>query len=351
MKIKTLIFLLAIAFVMADQLPATSCDVGCPPPKYEPPCCDEQGAYKYFASVSYLYWQPLQENMILGVVSDNANALDLVNGNEVDLDFKYKPGFKICLGMDLDYDGWDTSLEYTWFRATADVQVNLDPNNIPKKLFPAWQIPSFLNPQYNFGSEKWTLQMHLIDWDLARMHAIGPRLCFKPFIGLRFAIIDQDLDIDYVNTNPADFFIFPSTHIDLSSDSWGIGPRVGLFTNWVLGKGWRLYGNGGLDILYTQYDLESEQNTEVAVANRIIVNHDNANYLRTHLDLNLGFGWGRGFSCDRYYVDLSADYGVQVFFDQNMLRTAVSAQSIGRSFLPNGNLYVHGLIVNLRVGF
>jgi len=307
--------------------------------------------YDFVTKVSFLYWQPIQETMSLGVVSDSSAANDLINGDVIDLDFKYKPGFKVGIGMRFDYGLWDTFLAYTWLRGTQEASVFIDPNNLFKGLFPAWEIPSFLNPRYNKGLEKWTLQLHFIDWDLARSYAVGTKLCLRPFIGLRAAIIDQDLHVDYENENPVNIALFPSTHVDISSDSWGVGPRLGLCTNWEVGRGWRLFGDGEFDILFTQYDINSKQKSDIAVANRFIVRQDDANFLRTHLGLSLGLGWGRYFSCEKYHVDLSADYGFQVFFDQNMLRRGQNAQAIGSSFIPEGNLYLHGLTTSLRFGF
>ncbi len=353
-------FLLATSFVAGQETQDTLQEQTIPVTEeemtmmagYNASCRIEvQNPYDFFASVSFTYWQPIQENMELGVVNDSSNALDLVNGDEIDLDHKYKPGFKIAIGMNLDYDKWDTVIAYTWFRGTEKAKVSLNPNDPLIALLPAWQIPDFLNPQYDSGSEEWKLEMDLIDWDLRRKYHVGQELCFHYFIGLRCALIRQDLDVDYINRNPANFFIWPSTHIDKTSRSWGLGPRMGLFSDWNLGKGFRLYGNGEFDLLFTQYDLKSTQKSEVAVPNRYIVEKDNSNYLRAHTELCLGLGWGSYFQCERYYFDLSADYGFQAFFDQNMLRVPVDTQSVGRSVLPNGNLYMHGLTITVRFDF
>ncbi|MBI5273579.1 MAG: hypothetical protein HY860_00815 [Chlamydiales bacterium] len=360
-KSSLITFLFATAIVTGQETPSTlqQQDAEMPMteentmvPGYNASCrINVQRSYDFFISGSFTYWQPIQENMKLGVISNTTNPLDLVNGDEVDLDFDYKPGFKVGLGMNFDYDKWDTFIEYTWFRGTEQVDVNLDPNNTQVNLLPAWQIPNFLNPEYNIGSEKWKLRMDLIDWDLARCYNVGTELCFHPFLGLRGAIINQSIRVDYINITPSDLATWPSTFIHQTSDSWGIGPRVGLSLNWNLGKGFRLYGNGEMDILFTQYDLKSTQTSAVTVANRYIVNQNNANYLREHAELDLGLGWGTYFLSNQYHIDFSADYGFQVFFDQNMFRSIASAQAVGKSTMPNGNLYIQGLTVSVRFDF
>jgi hypothetical protein len=318
----------------------------------ETPCRTHiKEGHDVFVTASFTYWQPTQENMKLGVVSNSEAPLDIVNGKEIDLNFKYKPGFKVGIGSNFCYGKWDTILQYTWFRGTEKVSKSLDLSNNNINLFPAWQIPNFLNPEYKYGSEKWKLRMDLIDWDLGRSFSAGTKLCLRPFVGLRGAIIDQKVDVSYVNTTASYLLIWPSTFVEQKSNSWGIGPRTGLTSNWKLGKGFRLYGTGEVDVLFTQYDLKSEQTSAVSFANRYLVKQNNANYLRTHLELDLGFGWGSYFASDKAHVDLSADYGFQVFFDQNMFRTFASAQAVGKSTLPNGNLYIQGLTATLRFDF
>ncbi|MBI2743582.1 MAG: hypothetical protein HYX48_06670 [Chlamydiales bacterium] len=342
--------LLATSLVLGDQsgsgVKDTKMQTG-----YNSPCrISVDRPYDFFLSGSFIYWQPIQENMQLGVVSKTSSQ-DLVNGHEIDLDFDYKPGFKVGLGMNFSRDNWDTFIEYTWFRATEHVRKKLNPNNTQTTLLPAWQIPDFLNPKYSSGSEKWKLRMDLIDWDLAKSYKIGTKLCLRPFFGVRAALIDQKVKVDYVNVTSSALLISPSTSIRQSSDSWGVGPRAGLSSHWKFCKNFRLFSSGEVDILFTQYDLKSSQTGDPTVANRYIVKKNDANYLRTHLELNLGLGWGSYFASDRYHVDLSAGYGFQVFFDQNMFRNTSNTDAVGKGTWPNGNLYIQGLTTSLRFDF
>ena len=308
-------------------------------------------SYDFFISGSFTYWRPSQDNMALGAVSDNSGDLDLVNAKIKNLDFDYKPGFKVGIGMNFDYDEWDSFIQYTWFRGTEHASKDLDSDDPSTVLLPAWQSPSFLNPQYNSGSEKWTLNLDLLDWDLARSYHVGKRLCFRSFLGLRAAWIHQKVHVEYVNKNLAMAAIWPSTEVSQKADSWAIGPRMGLSSNWDLTGGWRLFGDVEFDILCTHYDLESTQTSDVSTPNRYLVDDDDANYLRMHTELNFGFGWGTYFCSNKYYIDLSAGYGFQVFFDQNMFLSTVSNTAFGKNIAPNGNLYMQGLTASLRFDF
>jgi hypothetical protein len=80
-----------------------------------------------------------------------------------------------------------------------------------------------------------------------------------------------------------------------------------------------------------------------------VIISDRIRSLRGHLDFEIGWGWG---SClNDWHVDLSATYGFQVFFDQNMLRHWTSPTNFGVSFAPFGNLYIQGLNESLRLDF
>ncbi len=312
--------------------------------------CD---SYDFYFTGSFIYWQPIQENMELGLVSDNSADLDLVNGKMVDLDFKFKPGFKVGVGLVFDYDNWDTYLQYTWFRGTHDITSSLDQANDNLTLWPAWQIvPGVLQPRYKQGKESWKLRMDIIDWDLARSYYVGTKLTFRPFFGLRAAWIQQHVRIDYRNFASNFLAIWPTTHVFQRSNSFGIGPRAGIMSNWLLGRGFRIYANGEADILYTWYSkLRAHQESDVSTASHYTIRDNDSEYLRAHMEMLIGLGWGTYFRNNSWHMDLSADYGFQVFFDQNMFRNFTGDQNVGKSHSPNGNLYVQGLTITLRFDF
>lgn len=307
--------------------------------------------YDLYLSASFTYWEAIQENMSLGLVSNPTAPLDLVNGDDKPMDFGYKPGFKVRAGMQFKYDNWETFFTYTWFRGKERTSVSLDPNNITRNLLPAWEIPNFLNPLYHNGKQSWTLRMDLFDWVLARSNSIGKALCLNYFMGLRGALIRQHLAVHYTNTNPSYLLLWPSTVVRQKTTSWGIGPEIGITSKWDVGKGLYLQALGMVDLIFTQYDLKKTERTDQNVANRYQIESKDFDCLRAHTELNLGLGWGTGLFTNRYHIDLLAEYGFQAFFDQNMFIDTASTQMAGKNIYPNGNLYLHGLTVTARFDF
>jgi len=292
--------------------------------------------------------------MELGIVTDTTDSLYSVHGHEVNLNTHYKPGFKVGLGMNFPNDNWDTALDYTWFRSNQKKSVSLVVDG-PEVLLPAWLIPDVTSPSYFEGREEWRLHMDLLDW------AIGKKCCcssvsFYPFLGARAAWIRQNIEADYLDESTHNLFQ-SNISVTQRSHSWGVGLRSGLNANWMVGNHFRFYGEGSGDILYTQYTnqrLHQEGSTAAGVLSTgslFTVRQKNANYLRSHLDLELGFGWGTGFCDSCWHVDFTAGYGFQVFFDQNMFRNYVDNRNFAKSIAPNGNLYIHGLTTTLQLDF
>lgn len=319
---------------------------------------DVRGAWDFYATGSFIYWQPRQENLELGQTTQITTVGSTVTtlNHIINMEFEYKPGFKVGLGMNFDHDNWDAYGEYTWLHGSH----NQSSNGPASPSANAYLVANLPNPdvqgdtKYTDVSQKWRLNMDFADVELARSYYVGSKLSFRPFFGARGAWIRQSLDADYTNPTSASIGNNDNLGARYRTHSWGVGPRAGLYTNWMLGQGFRLYGDGFADILYTRYKIRT-RDFKVLKSNGTIEetnNHQNkVDYLRTHIDLEMGIGWGSYFDNNNWHIDLLAGYGFQVFFDQNMFRRYVDDVSAGASIAPNGNLYVHGLTTTLRLDF
>ena len=306
----------------------------------------------YFTG-SFTYWQASQDNMELGFVSDSSDPDYAMKGSFVNMDFDYKPGFQVGAGVSFLPDNWDLYAEYTWFRGTNHKKKDLQVGNFLETLFPTWQAASFTAPQYYEGSESWTLHMDLADLRLGRDFFVGKCLTFHPFIGLRAPFIRQQVAVTYSELTTA-----PSvdTYLDQMSHSWGVGPSLGTSLDWLLGKGFKLYGKGDVDVVYTEYTTlsfkqKSVESGEIIDYTGLSYLQKNLNTVRSHIDLALGFEWGTYIAKKGAHISLAADYGFQVFFNQNMFRTFIDSLTLAKSTSSNGNLYIQGLTATLRADF
>lgn len=369
---KTGLWVVASVAAISSVFAQTSNKCPCPAPEPKcPPCnvpvaptmaaynaparVDVCGSWDVFASASFTYWQPVQDNMELGVVNDTAVSGTGFNGNVINSNFDYKPGFKVGLGMNFDLDNWDTFLEYTWFRGAHNTSSSQAAGGT-STIYSLWGAPSGVGgDDFYAASQRWKLHMDFLDWQLGRHYFVGTKLTFRPFFAARAAWIRQNLSATYSDASAAATTPGSSYDVSKKSHSWAIGPRAGLCTNWMVGEGFRLYGNGAGDILFTQYTRLSSSEVAVSAAgvagDTFAVHQRKLNTLRTHLELELGLGWGSYFDNNNWHVDLSAGYGFQAFFDQNMFRHFTDDTNTVTSNVPNGNLYVHGLTATARFDF
>lgn len=301
---------------------------------------DVRGSWDLYLTASYIFWQPTEENLELGIANASpANALP-INGNVAAINFKYKSGLKVSLGIFTDADNWDGLAEYTWLVGRDTTQVN-------GSLLPFWGHPANIPTDITSGKSLWRVRFDILDFNFGRSCYIGTLLTFRPFFGVRSAWIHQKYDVSYTPATSSTY------QINNTTSSWSVGPETGLDMNWLLGAGCRLIGKAEADLVFTRYTLSVKEQDSTTPSGPLAVNlqEQELSYLRPHLDLEMGFGWGTYFSNHNYHIDLLAAYGFQVFWNQNMFRQFVDDVAVGKSYVPNGDLYVQGLTVTARFDF
>jgi hypothetical protein len=352
------------------------CPQPCPPTQVCPqdPCCPTwptpvlNAAYNYpariqtrcpwdfYADATFIYWQPIQENMELGLSDATVSPATAVNANVINMSFDYKPGFKLGIGGNFDHDNWDMGLEYTWFHNTNSTHATAPTGG---HIDPSWGTPYALanantattSNKYNTASEKWNLKMDILDLDMGRWHYVGTKMTVRPSFGVRAAWIRQNATATY-SRNLVGSVIADVNTVKARSVSWGVGPTVALDSNWMIGSGFRFFGNGEADLLFTDYTRSTFSETHTATPTQNFYTSQRKIYtVRPHLDLELGFGWGTYLDCNNWYMDFALGYEFQVFFNQNMFRHFSDDTMVGNSTLSNGDLYLQGLTASFKLDF
>ncbi len=294
-----------------------------------------------FFDASFVYWQPVLDNIELGIGNATSSPVTNVNGDFINMDFDFKPGFKVGLGGNFDHDNWDVRFGYTWFHTTNSKSAVAPTNGviIPSQGTPARQTGTFAS-----ASENWDLRMDILDFDLGRWYYVGTKLVFHPVVGVRADWIRQHLKTNYTSTSDR-------AVVTQNSRSWALGPKIGLDTNWNVGMGFRFFGNSEADLLFTDYTDSSFSETHTLTTHPFQTKQSNIYAVRPHFDLDLGLGWGTALDCNNWYMDFTVGYEFQVFFDQNMFRHFTDDQMVANSNMPNGNLYLQGLTASFKLDF
>lgn len=363
--------------------PAKSCPQPTPPTQVCPggdPCCPAwstpvlNAAYNYPARIqtrcpwnvyfdaSFIYWQPTEDNLEIGfanttgLVSSGSTSTNGINGNFVNMDFDFKPGFKVGMGFDFDHDNWDMHAEYTWLHSTDSASATSPAGGQIIRLVSA-PATVITNGLYSSVQGSWKLKMDIVDLDIGRWCYVGTKLTFRPNFGVRADWIRQKVSnvaSRTATTTPVTIGADVAT-VNQRTVSWALGPKVGLDANWNLAWGLRFFGNTEADLLFTDYTRLKYSETHSAAASGVglpfSTKQTKVYCVRPHLDLELGFGWGTYFDCNGWYLDFALGYEFQVFFNQNMFRHFDSFTIPVSSIMPNGDLYLQGLTATFRLDF
>jgi len=367
---KSLLCLLAFAINGIGQ--TTECP---PAPASEvPKCC--QCPTGIIADASFLYWFGGEEGLSLATngVLNGGTIYFAENSETVFQPFDYQPGFKLGLGVVIE-KSWSLHSEYIWLRGSSTLNQSAPSETVTAGVAavsaasgtPVWEVADWFLQGTSFAQalagsavrSDWRYGLDLLDLVARRPFAQGCWLTIVPSMGLQLAFIRQSLKVS-LTEEPAIFglglpFSSPSQpiHSYNRSNSWGIGPKVGVECNCLIPKGFRIKGDVFGSLLYTRYTKITHSEDRASTAfnqGPFRANYRNYDCLRPIAKMGLGAGWGRFLRCQQYHVDFLASYDFTLFWEQNMMRKLLDDVLTGTSS-NSRDLYFHGLTLTGRLDF
>ncbi|MGB7978593.1 MAG: Lpg1974 family pore-forming outer membrane protein [Chlamydiales bacterium] len=360
------------AFVATTSLYAIPRDP-CEPPVQQV-CCEEPKpgpfafAYPFdmdlncpkdfYIHVDGLAFQAKQDGMEF-VIQDSSTPTDSnsitqgrvrgFSGNGHDYD--YNPGFRVGIGFYLDHDAWNVDFNWTWLNITNYEHANATTSGgvvIPLNSLGVGTPGAQIGPR---SSSCWDSSYDTIDVRLGKPYYVSRYLVVNPHFGLRGGWIDQHVSADY-SGDGAD----TRTIMHADNNFWGIGTRAGLDTDWILGKGWCLFGNIAASMLFGKFEISQNYILPGAEADGYDIRHDY--YQNTpNLEMAIGIGWGMYFNKKRNHVGLKAGYEFHEWFDQLNLRKFFSGSTgtgsagpgtYANDVVSRGNLTLNGFSLRLQ---
>lgn len=376
---KLFMVLFTSSFIFADScMPCDPCEP-CPCPEFTP--CPPPSICAFNApskiellcqwdltiSASFIWWEAKEDNIEPGVIKAGVNISPNPTNYipiqeqiiQSQMDYKYKPGFKVGLGVNYDCDNWRLYTEYTYLHpSTSGSAVAEAPEDPITDSFIStkWWLLDVTEPGRDFNSisTTWDLDVDIIDLELSRKYYVGNSLTFNTIVGLKAAWVGQKYTTKMQELDP-DGAVYREKN---ETENWGVGPRMGLGTNWVFCNGFRIFANGCASILFTKFTTDtinaSLENAIVATLPPLTysANYRGVNYcsLKPEADMSLGLGWGDNFCCNKWYFDVEVGYTFMMFWDQNQFHTFVDGEN-DFYVRDEGNLILHGLTVTARVDF
>jgi len=351
----TLLMGTSLAFADCKPKPVKRCvpkppECPCPPKAAKPPMAPSYSAPARITTrcewdkalwASFIYWQPRFESFSLAGIDTSGDGIP---DDFIEMDYDWKPGFKVGASTELNRDDWNGFAQYTWMHMSNRVSVTPEFANI--RLQPNDYFYPNSSSQVSSLKSRWQMSANWMDLGLSRAYYSGTELTFTPFFGPKVAWITHRVNSQYIDESLPDTPIYSKARVK----SWKVGPRVGFLGNWHLGEGVRFTGDAAFSILYSRYKVKFDGVVnEQGDVKTLATTRKSLSQLIPWAELSWGLGWGSYFNQDRWHMDLSAAYELHVVFDETIF-DQLFPNLLGAN-KKSSDLYFHGLTLNAKVDF
>jgi len=307
--------------------------------------------YNLFLTGEFLYLQAEENGLEYAVKTNDPTfagqneKLDYKN-----IDFDYHIGFRAGIGYNIPHDSWD--LSGYWTHYNTDAKGHSHPHE-GDALFPTWSRfnPGPLDTTFALNAKaKLRLNVNIIDVELGREYTVGKHLNFRPSMGIRTGFFDQHYHVQYFPLILPQGISIAEDNIKLKNDYWGVGPKAGIDTQWVLGGGFSIYGSAAISLIFGEFEIRrNEVFTNFPPANNKV--HHDFHQVRAITDLALGIGWDLMLAHDQYHFSVRGGYEQHLYFGQNQLDRVYYNAAMSNLVSNLGDLSLQGWSATLRVDF
>lgn len=310
-------------------------------------CCN------FSLSGSLLVWSAHEEGLDYVIKNSNGTAF-VTNGAIKRIDPSWDVGFRLDLGYQIPDCRMDLDLIWTRFHTKESDSATASPFG---GLYSVWSVPGAGLSAEQEAKANWT--MHYDQLDLQMSGTFAPRsfLELSPLLSLTNIWVRQKFDINLnggASTLNANALVLDDD-IDMKNNFWGIGPKLGLDTLWILGCGFSIYGNFDTALLFGYFKLDQSENVELLGLNPEItyltINGDKFWISRALLHLDFGLRWDK-FICNRSYrLTLQAGWEELFLFGQNQLMRFQTITAPGINLPVCGDLTLQGFTLKALFAF
>lgn len=350
--------------------PCKKCEI-CPPCEPCKPCCtdivrigepcncaynapariDPACGWDTWISGSFLYWQAKEKGLELAqLIITHRDDNFLQKQKLVNMKFDYHPAFKLGFGYSFERDDWNIYLEYTRFNAKDSKTINIsDDVFVFTDLITLW-FSSVDTQTFTNISAKWKLDYNMFDLEISRPYYLGKKIIFKPHYGLRGGWINQKYNLDAIYFDSGIDFLL---HARQKENSWLIGPRAGIDSDWLIGCDFRIFANIAGSLFYQKFDTTIKQFAPITPSfseGTFAQINNKDSFLTPNIEFELGLGYGSYFYHNQWHFDLTIGYDFHYFWNQNQIQGLSESISIPAAF-DVGNLILHGLNLTARIDF
>ena len=314
----------------------------------------EPNGYGWNLNLDVLYWQTKLGGSSYGYVNNaygyNVTPIDFKKTTQTPR-FQWDFGIKFGIGYNFDYDKWDSRLEYTYFRNTAQ-------DHVRKLSSPSAVVSPLLveGSPLAFASQKKFTESGIIDSysleakgyvdnkfddlfiDLGRDFFVSKQLSMRTAFGVEATWFNLRATAKFnggnslsapVGNNSVTIFAPGSNAFRFQHERhfYGIGPRASFDTKWHLGDGFCFYGNTKAALLfsYVKTHREGEYTGQINNNAKIVNNY---HMLCPAMKFELGVMYDKYCMNDTQHFGISLGYENQYYWGASFYDTGIGMYGV-----------------------
>ena len=293
--------------------------------------------------VDFLYWKQLEGGV--DFACDDALSFDEstdygLAGNLNSAKYSWEPGFRVHLKQRMGPDKWKLELVYGLFSPDNKETVLVHEE---KKM--EGSFPQFTTTDMSRATSKISFRSHLADIFLTNCFKPTNHLTFTFLNGLTGAWLKHNWNIVYYGTDNS-----IENHIKPKWLFKGIGPKVGLRANWLLGKGFIWHTHGFLATILGNYDNKFKYTVYTNGVEQIRARSHLDDYrLATNINFLLGPGFKKCF--ENWAFNLFIGYEASIWYNVHQIDRERFKHSNPQTRHVLGQLEMNGLTTTLNISF
>jgi hypothetical protein len=311
----------------------------------------EPDGYGWRLTFDVLYWQ----SKVGGVSYGTINSMDVYTPVIYDTtlkepEFDWTFAFKVGMGYNFCHDGWDTHIEYTYFRNSASGSSSVEPpsvilphNNDDLFAITATTKADLVNSLVDFATEassSMKLNFNDLFWDLGRDFFVSQNLSLRPSLGLKSSWITLTTRESYTGGGALYSYSVggysltenglgsQTIYLHSSQKFVGVGPRGALGTEWHLCSGFSIYGDFASALLFG-YFKSNKHATYTGNTSNYSKFHSSVHRLIPTVDFELGLMYEKYVMCDTQHFSIRLGYETQYFWDINYSNSNLGPRGLG----------------------
>jgi hypothetical protein len=295
----------------------------------------------FFVTGEAVWFKPLND-VTTQTITESDSSVSYISGNTKSdvsaVTAKWAPAFRLAIGYNTSYDGWDSILTFTDFQYK---------HNSPYEL----KIPSPFSTSVS-GTTSVRYYYYQGDLDFGRMFKVSSKLRLRPHVGIRSIWLSQKTS-RYAEGTTLSFQTesngpYASTS-KASLKGTLAGAEFGLDSVWMLSSEFSVYANATASTLVygRKYHELNKFGTSVAnIHNNNVVSYNRTNYHYTSkivqgLDFAIGLRWDKNIYDGDYHIGINFGYE-----HHNLINLPIADQ-----YGPSVDFTMQGLALGARFDF